>query len=817
MRPCHSSPHVNSPRCTVSEFTLELRQIVRSLFRQPVFAATSIVTLGLGLGAAVAIVTIADRVLFRKLPYPRPDRLYAVSATVPGPDGNPATFILSPVEYIALRTQVPALEQMEAMSPSDMALTERGATLTVSAAAASAGFLRLFGLDPVIGRSYTEQEDTAGSRVAILDGGVWRRQFASDPQIVGRSVQLDGVPYEIIGVTAPGYQPLLQRVDVWVPLTVRVDPDRPGVRSLLGVARSRAEATREQAIEQIRAAQSSVARTYPATHGRATINFDDLHQSLYGSYRPALLLMLGGVMLLLVIACANVANLTVGRLAQRRAEMALRLALGASRARLMRHQLLESAVICTFGGTLGVALASLLLPALLAVNPDALPSDLELGWSARAVMIFAVLVGAAVLVSGIVPSWSVARTSLHAVRDAAARHGSGPRDRQLRRWLLTGQVAIAVLLVSIAAMVGTTLHRLQRTDVGLSTDGVLTMQLAPPVRYRTVEERAAFLSRVLEHVRQLPGVVQVGTTQTTWRFSMATRVQLEDRPLDPEEAVLTNMRHVTAGYFNVLGVAVLEGRAIDDRDQLGSAPVAVVSRAFAERMWPGRSAVGRRLRRTSPNAPWLTVVGVVKDVMDSGIGTVLGPTLYVPYLQQNTPTARIALVVRTDRAPELLSASVQKAIWAADPLQPIDQAQSLVDVMAASIALPRFRTLVLTAFGLAAVLLACVGAYGVAGFAATLRRREIGIRITLGAVPSSVTRLIVRDSLLPAVAGVVLGAGLAAISAPLVRHFLTNGESLNVGQTAAAAAVLLAVVAFAAWLPARRATRRDPMGVLRAG
>jgi putative ABC transport system permease protein len=809
--------HTMGAGSAVRDLRIEVRQTVRSLSRQPVFAIASVLTLALGLGATTAILTVADRVLLRTLPYPRPERLYLVRATLPGPDGNPAPYVLSAVEYLALKRNASSLEQVEAMAPTEMALTRDGVSNTLSVGTATAGFLHAFGLDPVIGRGYTDAEEQGKARVVVLDGGAWRRHFGGDPDMIGRTIQLDGVAHEVIGITPPGYQPMLQRMDAWVPMAVRVDPARPGIRGMLGLARLREGVSETSVMEQFRAVQAGVAREYPQTHARAILEFVDLHEALYGSYRPALLLMLAGVALLLLIACTNVANLAIGRLAYRRAEIALRLALGASRPRILRHQLLESGVICTIGGLAGVVLTVVLLPALLSVYPDALPRDLDLRPNGRAVLIFAVLVAVTVVAAGLLPSWHASRTSMLAIDGSGFRQGAGARERRVRRWLLTVQVAFAVLLVSTAAMVGTSLYRLHRIDPGLVADSVLTMQLAPPVRYPTVQERAAFLSRVLERVEQLPGVVRAGTTQTTWQplASMQTRIELEDRPLELEENVITNVRHVTSGYFDVLRVAVEEGRAIDARDRLEAEPVAMVSRAFAERMWPGRSALGRRLRRLSPNAPWLTVVGVAEDVMDSGLGLPIGPTLYLPYLQQNTSIARITLVVQTAGDPEGFITAVQRAVWDADPRQPIDQAQALPAAMQASIAQPRFRAFVLSAFGIAALLLAGVGAYGVAGFAAVIRGREMGIRLALGAEPGSVTRLIIRDSMVPAALGVILGTSTAAVSAPVLRRVLADGESLDLTYTAICGAALLATVALAAWLPARRCTKREPIGVLR--
>ena len=802
----------------VRELFTESRIALRAFRRQPTFFAAGVVTLALALGATIALISIVDAVLLRPLPYPRPERLYSLSATMSGADGRPAPFVLSPAEFVSLREQTTSFEQVEAMTLTEMAMTIGTAPETVRVGSASAGFLRLFGLDPTTGRGYSDGDDRQRAPVIVLDGGLWQRRFGSDPGIVGRSITLDGVSYQVVGITRTGYRPLLQSVDAWVPLGVRVDPATGGGRNLLGAARLRSGVSEAQALDEVRAVHAGVQRQFPQSHGKASLKMVDMHSALYGPYRPALLLALTGAIFLLLIACTNVANLAIGRVSQRRGEIAVRLALGASRGRILRQQLVEAGILCASASVLASLLFVVALPLLLAVNPGALPADLHLSVGPRLLLLLTATAFGTTLAAGLLPAWQASGTPALAVAGSSLRQ-SGTGDRRARRWLLAVQVAVAVLLISAAAVVSSSLFRLARIDPGFVAEGVLTMQLAPPVRYATPEGRALFVERVLNRVEQLPGVARAGTTQTTWRplASMQARLQIENGPPDLTDNLFTNIRHVTPGYFDVLRVRVLEGRPFDDRDRIGAAPAAVVSQAFADRMWPGRSPLGQRVRRTSANAPWLTVVGVVNDVMDSGLGLPLGPTLYVPYLQQNSTTARVTLVVRAQGNPESLIATVRDAIWSVDPLQPIDQPQSVSGVLNASIAQPRFRTFVLSAFGLCGLVLACVGAYGVAAFAAVRRKREIGIRVALGADPSSVVRLVVLDAMIPAAIGGVAGALLAILVARTLASVLGHGESLDLSLSAVCAGVLLLCTAVASWLPARRSAYGTPIDALRMG
>ena len=796
-----------------------LKQLIRSLTARPAYGVTVILTLAITVGAAAAMIAVVDAVVLQPLPYPRSDRLLNLTASVPGPDGTRGSYVLSAVEYLRLRQQATTLEQVEAVLPGESTLVAGPTPETIRSGRASAGFLRLFGLSAVIGRDFSEAEDAQRAQVAVLDGSFWHRRFGGDPNLIGRTVSIDGAVYSIVGVTPEGYRPLLLGVDIWMPLSAVEDPQRAFGRNLSAAARLKQGTTLDQAKAEIQSIQQSVAKDYPQTHSTAEIEAVDLHESLYRSYRDGLLLTLGGVGFLLLIASINIANLALTRVASREGEFALMMSLGASRLRIVRIQLTEMATLVATGSLVGIGAAMWTLPALLSVYPEALPADV------RVQLDFALtwkLLGIASLVtflSGTAPAVRAGGIPVRqAISDSSSRH-TGGGEALVRRSLLGAQILFGVVLLGIGASVATSMLRLASSDSGFDADNVLTLQLAPPARFPEPHQRAAFVERVISAVGALPGVVAVGSTQTTFdpNASMQTRIEIEGRAAESGEMLITNIRHITPGYFAALGVRVDHGRAIDQRDRIGSAPVALVSRAFVERYWSGTTAIGKRFRRISvANPPWLTVVGVVEDVTDSGLGVPVGPTIYVPYFQQNTPTARVSLVVRTTGSPEALSATIQKTIWSVDPAQPIDRSRTLQGAFDESIAQPRFRTLLLAIFGLIGLMLAGVGVYGIAAESASQRRREIGVRLALGSTRSEVVTLLVRRALMPVLVGGLLGVLAAAGAQPLIRSTLYQPQSFDWVLAPVSGALLLSAVAMlATLLPAWRASRLPPVTAMR--
>jgi predicted permease len=797
--------------------TSDIRHILRSLGRRPSFTIPAVATLALGLAGVVGIMAIADMVVLRPLPYPRSDRLYALSATIPGPDRRPSPYLLSPVEFLRVKSEAISLEQVEAMTLTETAMSTTSGPVTTRIGSASAGYLSLFGLDPIVGRPFTESEENDQTPVAILDGGFWARHFGSDRGVVGRTILLDGRPYEVVGITQAGHQPQLQNVDAWLPLRAVAGPGRPGARNLIAAARLREGVAPERAAEEIRGIQAGIAREFPSTHAQAVLVFVELHEALYGSYRSILTLLFAGVVVLLLIACSNVVNLTLARAAERGGDIALRLSLGASRWRIVAYQLTESALLTTVAAVAGCVLAWWALAAILAIDPHTLPPDTNHRISLRAAAAIAAVFALTTAIVGLLPAYRAATTSTRAAltQSAAGQFGRAG-DRRVRDWLLGAQIMFAVMLLGTAGMIAAGFRQLNLTDPGFDYRGVLSLQLAPPARYAEPQARAQLIERILERVGQVPGVVAVGSTQTNWRLTatVSATVVVEGYTPAPGENVLANIRHITPGYFPVLRPTVEEGRPFDDRDRLGATSVAMVSRSFAEKFWPGQTAIGRRIRRVTANAPWLTVVGVTRDVMDNGLGWSTGPTMYFPYYQQNTASARVTMVVRTASDPSSLAGEIQKAIWSVDPEQPITAVETLEAELARSTAQPRLRAVVLAVFGTMGAVLACIGVYGVAAYASARRRREVGLRMVLGADAKGVRWLLVRQSMTSVIAGASLGVLAGPIlTAPFPSLLSTPGISWT--WSGGAAATLAGCALVATWIAAYRATRVSPIMALR--
>ena len=799
---------------------MNLPQTIRVLARARAYSVAAVLTMAVGLAATTAVVAVTNAVLLRPLPYPKPDRLFRVNASISDPNASVTTFTLSPIELARLQQQAKTLEQIEGLTVTEMALNTGGNPETLKVGAVSAGFHRLFGLQPTTGREFTIEEDAQRLPVAILDGGTWTRRFGRDPKIVGQAIRLDGTPYVVVGVTPEGYRPLLQSLDVYIPLAAKDDPSRHFLRNILTAARLAANRTPDEARAEMQSIQQQIAKDYPQSHGTFTLNFIDLRESLYGSYRAALLILAAAVVSLLLIGCTNVANLTLCRVLDRRGEFALRASLGASRASIVAGQLTETVLLCIVGAVAGLVLTWWLLPAMLAVYPAAIPADADVRIDLGVVLLMIGVVAVAALIAGLVPALRAGGSpALSALAETSLRSVGSYRERKTRQVLVAAQVALSLVLLGLAGVVLSSMQRLNQVDPGFDPSGVLTLQLAPPARYPDPQARANFLERVLNSISEIPDVAAAGSTQTTFEpaSTMTTRAEIAGQSSESGGLMQVNIRHVTAGYFDAMRVRPIDGRPIDARDRVGTQMVAVVSQSFARQFWPGQNAVGQRVRRvlSAGNGPWMTVVGVVGDVMDNGLGADLGPTLYVPYLQQNTATARISLTIRTKSDPLAVANTVRQAIWSVDPLQPIDAVRPLETALGDSVAQPRFRTLLMGIFGSFGLILACIGVYSVAAYGARQRTREIGVRMALGADRTEVTRFLVTGSMPPILVGSVLGLVGTGLLMGRMMSILYKPTIADAAYVGVALVLLLVSALCATLLPAGRAARVSPSEAIR--
>lgn len=799
---------------------MNLPQMIRVLSRARSYSLAAILTMAVGLAATTAVVAVANAVLLRPLPYPKADRLFRINASPTDPNSSIALFTLSPIEVARLQQQAKTLEQVEGLTVTEMALITSGNPETVRVGAVSAGFHRMFGLQPTVGREFTAEEDLQRLPVAILDGGTWNRRFGRDPNIVGQAIRLDGTPYVVIGVTAEGYRPLLQSPEVYIPLGATDDPSRHFLRNILTAARLAPNRTAAEARAELQSIHQQIGKDYPQSHGTFTLNFIDLRESLYGSYRSALLILAAAVISLLLIGCTNVANLTLCRVLDRRGEFALRASLGASRASIVAAQLTETALISVAGAAVGLVLTWWLLPLMLAIYPAAIPVDADVRIDMRVVLPMIAIVAVAALVAGLVPALRAgASPALSALAETSLRNVGSYRERKTRQVLVSAQVALSLVLLGLAGVVLSSMQRLNQVDPGFDPRGVLTLQLAPPARYPDARSRADFLERVLSRISEIPEVAAAGSTQTTFEpaSTMTTRAEIAGPASESGGLMQVNIRHVTPGYFDAMRVRIIDGRPIDARDRIGTPMAAVVSQSFASRFWPGQNAVGQRVRRvlSAGNGPWMTVVGVIADVMDTGLGADLGPMLYVPYFQQNTATARISLTIRAKSDPLALANPVRQAVWSVDPIQPVDGVRALDNAMGDSVAQPRFRTLLMGVFGWFGLVLACIGVYSVAAYGARQRTREIGVRMALGADRKEVTRFLVRGSMPP----VLVGSAFGLVGTALVMQWMTSvlykPRAADAVYVVVALVVLLLCAIAATFLPAGRAARVSPSEAIR--
>jgi putative ABC transport system permease protein len=744
----------------------DFRYAFRMMFRYKIFSAACVVTLALGIGAATAVFSVVDATLLRPLPYADAGRLMNLTVFLtPTWNGDPNTlYVPSQIELMRWRS-ARGFASMDAIEPRLMALTGRGEPAVVNGAAVTSGYFPTLGVAPADGRVFTAQEEKADARLAVISDSFRQQHFPAGQSALGQNLVLDGSAYEIAGVMPPGFRVLSTPSEVWIPLNPSMDLARAGQRIMNVVGRLRPGVTQEQARQELVAISRQIARDFPATHAHTTPLLMDLRQQIYGSKRAGLILLAGAVGLLLLLACVNVFNLMYGHLAVRRGEFAIRALIGGERWRLARLQFVETGVLALMGGLLGMVLMDWMLGALLALNarPGQAPIDASLDLR---VAVFGFLVTLAVAIAGgVFPAFRAqeSRAETAVQRVAAARSGGGFLDRRVRAGLVVAQIALAVTLLCASGVFLTSLRRLLETQPGFSPENVWSGQLRlSPLRYRDAGSRAQFVREVLNRIGALPGVIAAGTTQTTFlpNQSMQTLAWVEGRTTDAQNAESFHIRHVTPGYFGALRAPVIEGRAIDDRDQMGTMPVCMVNARLARQIWPRESAIGHRIRRNSAAAQWMTIVGVAGDVMDNGLGVQPDATLYVAYFQQNTATARVSLVVRTGNDSASFGREIERAVWSVDPGQPVDALARLTGVLAQSAGDHRFQTILLASFALAGLLLAMIGVYGVTASAVTARTWEMGVRLALGATPGGVMMLLLSESARRILLGVALGVAL---------------------------------------------------------
>ncbi len=803
----------------IREFAADVGHAVRQVRRTAGFSVTVILTLGLGIGASTAIYSALDPILLRPLPYPAPARI--VTLWDHGTDGRRLPVTFGTFREVAERSRsFDALAVMRTWQPT---IGGQGDPERSDGQAVSSGFFRVLGIRPAMGRDFLPPEDLPhGPRAVILADSLWRRRLDADPAALGTTMTLDGATYTIVGILPRGFQNVLEPdAEVWTPL--QYDPALPADGREWGhhlrlVGRLAAGATSDRARRETAAIATA---PDPAFARPAWAAFEGgldvavLQDDVTRAVRPGLRAVAGAALLLLLITCVNVTNLLLARGATRRDEMAMRVALGASRARLVRQWLAESLFFAALGGAAGLGLAAAAVRAIVAIAPADLPRAQAIQLDARAA-VFAVAVSAVVgLVVGVLPALHASRRA--GIQAAGARVTRGQRGA--RRALVMAEMAVAVVLLVGAGLLLRSVRGLFAVPSGFDASHVLVMR----VQASNPRAAAGAIDRVfagtLDGVAHLPGAAAAAyTTQLPLSGDEDVYgVHAESSAADSREGGTGAYRYaVSAGYLEAMGVPLREGRFFTPRDTAGVPHAVVVSDSFARHTFPGREAIGQRVRIGSVDGPWFTVVGIVGDVKQTSLTSADADAVYITPEQWPYVEAARWLVMRAEGDPARLAAAVRRAVWSVDPHQPIVRQSSLDDIVAASVAGRRFALVLFELFGLTALLLAAAGAYGVLAGSVAERTREVGVRLALGATRARILALVAREGLLLAGAGILVGLVGAAVASRALTSLLFGVTRLDPSTYGAVGGMMLAVAAAAAAVPAWRAARIDPARTLRA-
>lgn len=800
----------------------DLVAAIRSLKRSPGFTAVVVLTLAIAIGPLTAIFSVVDAVLLRPPPFDHPDRIVQLWAGEdPAPHGP-----VSSANFVDWRKLSRSFDAIAAEDFAWFNLTGDGDDARperLRGAVVSASLFRVLGVRPIVGAGLTPDDDRPGARAVVLAHTVWRRRFAGDRHIVGREILLNGERWRVAGVMPPGFAfpgPLVQEgIDLWTPLAWTPNELERGMRRYGVTARLHPGVTIAQAQRDMDAVAARLALDYPDANAHTRIRVVPIHEELSGKARYALLLLLGAVGLVLVVGCANAANLMLVRARGREREMALRAALGAGRRRIIAQLLTESVVLATAAAALGALAAVWLTSLYTALTPA--PARASLALDGRVFAFLVVIAGLTGLAFGCAPAWRASSPTLGDSLRSAGRSTTAGRDRRrLSSVLVVLEVGTAVVLLVGAALLVRSFANLTSVDPGFDASGVYTTHMSlPAAHYGDDAAKRRFLADGLARLAAIPGVTNVGAVdylpfgQSDFHIGMV----IEGHERSPAGSVSAHYRAIAGDYLDAMRIRLVRGRAFDRTDRPASPLVVLVNEAMARRYWPGESPIGRRLRIGSVGDahpdPWMTVVGVVGDVKHWSLSEVPEPQFYLSLEQQ--PARDFSFVARVDAEKTSTLAAVRDALYSVDPQQPAawEPLRTLID---SSIAEPRFRSVFIGGFAVVALVLAVIGLYGLISFGVTQRTRELGVRVALGARREDIIGLVLREGLRLALAGIVIGLAAAFLATRLLKGMLYHVDVTDVTTFVTVPLVLLSTAVVANYLPARRAARIDPVVALQA-
>ena len=802
----------------------DIRYGLRILGKNPGFTAIAVIALALGIGANSAIFSVVNAILLKPLPYKNPDQLVMIweNATHLGfPKDTPP-----PANFLDWRQQSTVFESMAAFAERSFNLTGVGEPERLDGRRVSANLFDLLGVRPIVGRTFVAEEDKAGTKVALLNESLWKRRFGSDPSVIGRALNLNGEVYTVLGVLphtvrlpAAGNW----RDQVWVPLAFSAEEAaNRGSHYLEVIARMNPGVTLPKAQVEMDTIAARLAQQYPDYNARRGAVVGPLHEEIVGNMKSALLILLGAVAFVLLIACANVANLLLARAAVRQKEIALRLALGADRARLTKQLLVESVLLSLVGGVVGLGLAYYGLDVLTRFIPPEIAHADTITIDAK-VLLFTLAVAVVTgLIFGLAPATQASHFNLNETLKEGGRDSSaGVGGKRLRNSLVIVEVATSfILLIGAGLLINSFLH-LRNLDPGFRPDHLLALNVdLSEVKYPDTQRRTAFFDEVTRRVQTLPGVQSAavaGNLPFTYNGdSMSIAVEgIPDPPIDQWPDVI--FRTIGPGYFATMGIPLVRGRDFTDQDTPDTMPVVVISEKTAKYYWPNEDPIGKHLKPdvTTSDTPWRTVIGVVKDVRQNDFIAEPKMQMYFSFRQTKNLVAN-ALVVRTSVDPLSLATSVRNTVWAVDKDQPVANVDSMEHIVAGAVARQRFSTLLLALFAGVALVLAAVGIYGVMSYSVAQQTREIGVRIALGARRSDVLKMTVKQGLKLVGVGLTCGLVVALVLTRVMASLLFGISATDPTTFLSIALIQLLVALLASYIPALRATRVDPVIALRA-